>query len=184
MLYGATLYSYGTMNWFESLIQPILSIIAENVYPGVFIAAFLETILPPIPSEIVFPLAGYSILTAQMAWPHIIGVGVAGGSGATLGAYIIFLVAKKVGRPGLLKYMRRIRLTESKLLRAERWFAKYGDKSVLIGRCIPAVRELVSIPAGILNMNSVKFLLYTFAGSCAWSTGLTAVGYYFGVATL
>ena len=172
------------MNWFESFIQPVLNIVAENVYPGVFFAAFLETIIPPIPSEIVFPLAGYSILSAQMAWPHIFGVGVAGGSGATLGAYVIFLVAKRIGRFGLLRYMKRIRITEAKLARAEEWFEKYGDKSVIIGRCAPGIRELVSIPAGILNMKTTKFLVYTFAGSCTWSTGLTAAGYYFGVATL
>lgn len=172
------------MNWLESAIQPVLDIVAQNVYPGVFIAALVETVLPPIPSELVFPLAGYSILDAQMAWPHVLGVGVTGGAGATLGAYIIFLLSKKVGRLGLLRYMKRIRLNEAKLARAEKWFAKYGDKSVLIGRCVPGIRELVSVPAGILNMGTAKFLLYTFAGSCAWSTGLTAAGYYFGTATL
>lgn len=172
------------MNWLESTIQPVLDAIASNVYPGVFLAALLETIIPPIPSEIVFPLAGYSILSAGMPAIHVAGVGVTGGAGATLGAYVIFIVSKMVGRPGLLRYMGRFRITEKGLDRAERWFAKYGDKSVVVGRCVPGIRELVSVPAGILNMNTPKFLAYTFVGSCAWSTGLTAAGYYLGRATL
>lgn len=172
------------MNWFESAIQPVLEVVASNVYPGVFLAALLETIIPPIPSELVFPLAGYSILGAGMHEVHIIGVGLSGGAGATLGAYVIFVISKRLGRAGLLRYMGRFRVTEKGLDRAERWFAKYGDKSVVAGRCVPGVRELVSVPAGILNMRTPKFLAYTFAGSCVWSTGLTAAGYYLGTATL
>ncbi len=172
------------MSWFESAIQPVLDIIADNVYPGVFLAALLETVIPPIPSELVFPLAGYVILDAGMHWMHVPLVGIAGGSGATLGAYVIFLAARHLGRPGLLRFAGRVRVSEKSVERAERWFAKYGDKSVLLGRCVPGVRELVSVPAGILDMRTPKFLAYTFAGSCAWSTGLTAAGYYLGRAVL
>ncbi|MEK6929960.1 MAG: VTT domain-containing protein, partial [Thermoproteota archaeon] len=68
--------------------------------------------------------------------------------------------------------------------KADHWFEKYGDKSVIIGRLIPGIRELVSIPAGIFNMNPVKFLIFTLIGSCTWSIALTGMGYYFGVATL
>ncbi|MBI1658181.1 MAG: DedA family protein [Thaumarchaeota archaeon] len=172
------------MTWVESIIQPVLDVIAENVYPGVFLAALLETIVPPIPSEVVFPLAGYAILDAGMSWLHIPAVGVTGGAGATLGAYAIFLAARYIGRPGLLRYMGKIRISEKRMAKAERWFARYGDKSVLLGRCVPGVRELVSVPAGILDMGTAKFLAYTFVGSCAWSTGLTAAGYYLGRAVL
>lgn len=172
------------MNWFESAIRPVLDVMADNIYPGVFLAALLETIIPPIPSEVIFPLAGYIILDAGMHWIHIPTVGVAGGSGATLGAYIIFLVGRHLGRPGLLRYARRMRISKNGIERAEKWFAKYGDKSVLLGRCVPGVRELVSIPAGILDMRTPKFLAYTFAGSCTWSTGLTAAGYYLGRAII
>ena len=169
------------MSWLESAVAFVTDIIAENVYPGVFLAAILETIIPPIPSELVFPLAGYSMVGTGMHWLHIVGVGIAGGSGATIGAYAIFLLSKKVGRPGLRRYV----LTSEKTMdRVERWFAKYGDKSVLLGRCVPGIRELVSVPAGILNMKTPKFLAYTFAGSCAWSTGLTAAGYYLGAASI
>ena len=172
------------MTWVESALRPVLDMIAENVYPGVFLAALLETVVPPIPSEVVFPLAGYVILDAGMSWLHIPAVGVTGGAGATVGAYAIFLAARHMGRPGLLRYMKRIRISEERLAKAERWFALYGDKSVLLGRCVPGIRELVSVPAGILDMRTPKFLAYTFAGSCTWSTGLTAAGYYLGRAAL
>lgn len=172
------------MSWWESSISQVLDMISANIYPGVFLAALLETIIPPIPSEAVFPLAGYTILATGMDPAHIIGVGLTGGAGATLGAYAIFLASRILGRTGLLRLAGRVRITEQKIAKAEGWFAKYGDKSVLVGRCVPGVRELVSVPAGILNMRTPKFIIYTTIGSCTWSTGLTAVGYYFGTITL
>jgi membrane protein DedA with SNARE-associated domain len=168
----------------EAFIEWIVSLVSDNLYPGVFLAALIETVFPPIPSEAVFPLAGYVVLKNEMSIFHIFGVGITGGSGATLGAFIIYLIALKLGRTGLAKYMKYAKINPEKLTKADKWFAKYGDKSVLLGRLIPGIRELVSIPAGIFWMNSKKFLIYTFIGSCAWSTLLTAIGYYLGVASI
>jgi len=168
----------------DALIQWIVSLVADNLYPGVFLAALIETVFPPIPSEAVFPLAGYSILQNNMNAIHIIGVGITGGCGATVGAFVIYIISKKLGRTGLIKYFKYAKIKEKSLEKADHWFAKYGDKSVVIGRLIPGIRELVSIPAGIFNMNPVKFLIFTLIGSCIWSTALTAVGYYFGMATI
>lgn len=172
------------MNWIETFIQLVISLVSENLYLGVFLAALLETIFPPIPSEAVFPLAGYIVLKNQMSVFHIITVGITGGSGATLGGFIIFIISKKLGRAGLVKYLKYIKIKEKTLVKADYWFEKYGSKSVIIGRVIPGIREIVSIPAGIFNMNPIKFLIFTFIGSCIWSIALTGVGYYFGVATL
>lgn len=172
------------MNEIESFIEFVVSLVSENIYPGVFIAALIETVFPPIPSEAVFPLAGYSILKNNMNIFHIFGVGITGGAGATLGALVIYIIAKGLGRVGLVKYLKYAKIKESSLDKADKWFEKYGDKSVIIGRVIPGIREIVSIPAGIFNMNPVKFLIFTLIGSCAWSISLTAVGYYFGVATI
>ncbi|MDH3192315.1 MAG: DedA family protein [Nitrosopumilus sp.] len=172
------------MNEIESFIEFIISMISENIYPGVFLAALIETVFPPIPSEAVFPLAGYSLLKNEMSSFHIVGVGMTGGTGATVGAFVIYIIAKKLGRAGLIKYLKYAKIKESSLEKADKWFVKYGDKSVIIGRLIPGIRELVSIPAGIFNMNPIKFLIFSLIGSCIWSTALTAVGYYFGVATI
>jgi len=168
----------------EAFIQWVVSLVSENLYPGVFFAALIETVFPPIPSEAVFPLAGYSILKNEMNVFHIIGVGITGGAGATVGAFVIYIISKKLGRTGLLKYLKYAKIKEKSLEKADHWFEKYGDKSVVIGRVIPGIREIVSIPAGIFNMNPLKFLVFTLIGSCVWSTALTAVGYYFGMATV
>lgn len=168
----------------DAFIQWITSLVSENLYPGVFLAALIETVFPPIPSEAVFPVAGYSILKNEMSAFHIIGVGIVGGCGATVGAFVIYIISKKLGRVGLIKYLKYAKIKEKSLGRADHWFEKYGDKSVIIGRVIPGIRELVSIPAGIFNMNPIKFLIFTLIGSCVWSIALTGVGYYFGVATL
>lgn len=172
------------MSEIESIIDFVISLVSENIYPGVFMAALIETIFPPIPSEVIFPLAGYTILKSNMDVFHVFGVGITGGCGATLGAIVMYAIAKKLGRTGLMRYLRYAKIKESALEKADRWFAKYGDKSVIIGRLIPGIREIVSIPAGVFNMKPIKFLIFTIIGSCIWSTSLTTVGYYFGVATL
>jgi len=168
----------------QAFIDWVIGLVSNNLYPGVFLAALLETIFPPIPSEAVFPLAGYVVLKNEMSIIHIFGVGVTGGAGATLGAFVIYLIALKLGRVGLAKYMKYAKINSDKLTKADKWFEKYGDKSVLLGRLIPGIRELISIPAGIFRMNPKKFLIYTFIGSCSWSILLTAIGYYLGVATI
>ena len=102
-----------------------------------------------------------------------------------LGAFVIYLIALKLGRTGFQqKYMKYVRITPDKIDKVDKWFEKYGDKSVLFGRFIPGISELVSIPAGIFSMGPKKFLIFTFIGSCSWSTALTVAGYYLGVATI
>ena len=172
------------MTEIEALIEWVIALVSDNLYPGVFLAALLETVFPPIPSEAVFPLAGYLVLKNELPIIHIFGLGVTGGAGATLGAFVIYLIALKLGRIGLAKYMKYAKINSDKLTKADKWFEKYGDKSVLLGRLIPGIRELVSIPAGIFKMNPKKFLIYTFIGSCSWSILLTVIGYYLGVATI
>ena len=171
------------MSEIQSIVDWIIRLVTENIYPGVFLAALIETVFPPIPSEVVFPLAGYSILQGDMPAYHVIGVGITGGSGATVGAVVIYVIALRLGREIVVRICSKIRVKEKQIKRAELWFEKYGDKTVLFGRMVPGLRELVSVPAGILNMRFGKFLIYTFVGSCTWSMALTMVGYYFGVAT-
>jgi len=168
----------------ESIIEWVISLISDNLYTGVFFAALIETIFPPIPSEAVFPLAGYLVLQNDLPFFHVITVGITGGSGATVGGFVIYLIALKLGRAGLNRFAKYAKIKESSITKAEKWFEKYGDKSVILGRFIPGIRELVSIPAGILRMRVEKFLIFTFIGSCGWSIILTVIGYYFGVATI
>ncbi len=172
------------MSEIAAVIQWVTDLVADNLYTGLFLAALIETLFPPIPSEVIFPLAGYTILQNEMSVLHIFSAGIVGGSGATVGAFVIYCIALKLGRQAIMRYCKKVRISENKIIRVERWFSKYGDKSVLFGRLVPGIRSLVSIPAGLLNMGFVKFTIYTFVGSCAWSIALIAVGYYFGVATI
>ena len=105
-----------------------------------------------------------------------------GGSGATIGTTVIYLIALKLGRTVLLRYLKNFRISEKKLERVEIWFEKYGDKAVLIGRMVPVMREMISVPAGLLKMKIPKFILFTFIGSCIWASITILAGYYFGEA--
>src|SRR3989304_3700674 len=104
-------------------------------------------------------------LKNEMSLIHVFGVGITGGGGATLGAFVIYLIALKLGRTGLARYMKYAKINKERLSKADRWFEKYGDKSVLLGRLVPGLRELVSIPAGIFHMKPKKFLIFTFIGN-------------------
>ena len=168
----------------ESLIEFVTMLIADYLYAGVFLAALIETIIPPIPTMAVFPTAGFIASQNGLGLPELFLLGILGGLGASIGSTIIYLIALKLGRTALLKYLKYVKVSEKKLTRVEQWFQKYGDKAVLFGRMIPVFREMVSIPAGLLKMKLPKFLAYTILGSCGWSMTLIFIGYYFGVASV
>lgn len=170
------------MSEIESFIQWITDFIGEHLYAGVFLAALIETVFPPIPTLAIFPVAGFIASENNMDVFSVVILGIVGGTGATIGSTVIYLVAWKLGRAVLLRYLKYARINEEKLIRVERWFEKYGDKAVFFGRLAPVIREMISIPAGVLQMKIPKFLLYTFLGSCVYSTGVILAGYYFGVA--
>ncbi|TAL48309.1 DedA family protein [archaeon] len=151
-------------------------------YFGIFLAALLETVFPPIPSELVIPTAGYLAYTLGLGYIGLVGMILSGTLGATVGATIIYFMARKAGRFFVIKYGRYMLISESKLAAAEKWFDKYGAKAVFLGRMAPGIRELVSVPAGLSKMNLKRFLVYTFAGSLVWTTILATIGYVLGEA--
>jgi len=169
---------------FEAFVEWVTSLLAEHLYAGVFIAAVIETVIPPIPTMAVFPTAGFLASQNNFELYQVILLGIIGGLGASIGSTVIYLIALKLGRVALLKYLKYVKVSEKKLTRVENWFQKYGEKAVLFGRMIPVFREMVSIPAGLLKMKFAKFLTYTILGSCGWSITLILVGYYFGNAAL
>ena len=168
----------------ESLIEFVTTLIEDYLFLGVFLAALIETIIPPIPTMAVFPTAGFIASQNGLELPELFLLGIVGGLGASIGSTLIYLIALKLGRTVLLRYLKRVKVSEKKLTRVEYWFQKYGDKAVLFGRMVPVFRELVSIPAGLLKMKLPKFLAYTILGSCGWSITLIFIGYYFGIASL
>jgi len=168
----------------ESLIEFITTLMTDYLYAGVFHAALIETIIQPIPTMAVFPTAGFIASQNGLELHELFLLGIVGGLGASIGSTVIYLIALKLGRTVLLKYLKYVKVSEKKLSRVESWFQKYGDKAVLFGRMVPVFREMISVPAGLLKMKFPKFLAYTILGSCGWSITLIFIGYYFGIASL
>jgi membrane protein DedA with SNARE-associated domain len=169
---------------FTSLINDILNSVTNLIlhlgYLGIFTAALIETIFPIIPSELIFPLAGYVVQSQNLGIGQAIMFGFMGSLGSTLGAIIIYFLSLKVGRVVILKIGKYILINETKLQKSEIWFQKYGKVAVLLGRLAPGIRELISVPAGLSKMNLTPFILFTFIGSFLWSLSLTMIGYYLG----
>ena len=164
----------------ESLIEWITVLISDYLYLGVFLAALIETIIPPIPTMVVFPTAGFIASQNGLELFELIILGIVGGIGASIGSTVIYLIALKLGRAALLKYLKYVRVSEKKLTRVENWFQKYGDIAVFVSRMLPVVRTFISVPAGIARMNFWKFSFYTFVGSYPWSLGLAYGGFKLG----
>ena len=169
------------MSELQVLIQWISDLLSEYLFAGVFIAALIETIIPPIPTMAVFPTAGFIASQNGLSVIEAVFLGITGGLGASVGSTVIYLIALKLGRTALLRYLNKVKVSEKKLDRVERWFEKYGDKAVLFGRMVPVFREMVSIPAGLLKMSVKKFLAYTVLGSCGWWVTMVLIGYFFGL---
>lgn len=172
------------MSTVELFVQSVTDLVSEHLFLGTFLAALIETVFPPIPTLAIFPLAGYLASQAGLDLPSVALLGVVAGAGATIGSTVLFLIAWKLGRTVLLRYLKYFRMTTDHLARAEAWFERHGDKAVFFGRLAPVIREMISIPAGLLRMRMPKFLLYTFLGSCAYGMITIMAGYYFGVTVL
>lgn len=140
----------------------------------------IESSFIPFPSEVVIPFAAYKAAEGDL---NVCGVVLAGTIGALLGAVINYYLAKYLGRPLVYKLAgskagRLLMLSEEKVEHAEKYFVKHGRSSTFIGRLVPAVRQLISIPAGLAGMNMRDFVIYTTAGAGIWNIILALVGYY------
>jgi membrane protein DedA with SNARE-associated domain len=176
------LVAFASAGILSGIVDAISALIGEYGYPAVFAAAFLEVIFPPIPSEVIFPLVGFTAQNRGLGLENAIGMATVGALGSTVGAVLIYFISAKVGRTAIMRFGKRVRISEQEIEKAERWFEKYGSIAVFTARMIPGIREIISIPAGISRMSLAKFVAYTFAGSLLWCVILTLVGYYLGEA--
>jgi membrane protein DedA with SNARE-associated domain len=161
----------------HELVTWLVQTIGVLGYPGIFILMAMESSVIPIPSEVVMPPAGYLAQQGQMnIWLAIL----MGTVGSLIGAYANYFAAHYLGRPLILKYGKYVWITEEKFSKVERYFKEHGEISTFIGRLLPVVRHLISLPAGLAGMNHVKFTLYTLLGAGIWVTILTWIGYVIG----
>lgn len=146
--------------------------------PGVGVATALETVFPPIPSELVLPLAGFTAsqghygVLAAIAWAT---------AGSVVGAFILYYAGAAWGAERLCRLADRLPLVHAgDVERAIDWFGRHGRTAVFVGRFVPGVRSLISIPAGVQRMPLVPFTVYTTAGSLVWNAALIGAGYELG----
>jgi membrane protein DedA with SNARE-associated domain len=155
--------------------------IATGGYPALAALMVLENLLPPIPSELIVPLAGFN---AAQGLASLWGVVVVATVGSVAGATIWYLLGRAWGEAGFLRFVDRhglwLTISRPEAEAALAWFRRHGPKAVFLGRMVPTVRTLISVPAGISGMPLGPFLIWTTAGSFVWITGLAVAGYLLG----
>ncbi len=162
------------------MLLPLASLtsIAEDAvtsagYAGLALIMAVETIFPPIPSEVVLPLAGYEVSRGQLTFVLAL---LAATLGATVGSLALYALARLGGLPAIMRFRRVLRVSEADIEKADAWFDARGTKIVFFGRMVPGARSLVCIPAGLSEMPLRTYLLATVAGSALWNAALLGIG--------
>lgn len=158
----------------------IIEIVNNYGYIGIFFIIFLENILPIIPGVVIIFLGGYLSTITNIS---LIGIIVSSTIGSLFGAIILYYLGKTLNKERLKKivkhkYLKFLRIKPSDIDKADEWFDTKGNLSVLYGRFIPVIRSAISIPAGMSEMPTIKFLIYTFLGSL-FCNGILAIGGYY-----
>ncbi|HYR32548.1 MAG TPA: DedA family protein [Gemmatimonadales bacterium] len=161
----------------ESGVHWLLERFRDMGYPGIVILMAMESSVLPLPSELVMPPAGYLAAKGELNLGVAIACGVLG---SVLGALANYGVALWLGRAVIRRVGRYLFISERALDRAERFFDRHGEISTLLGRMLPVVRHLISIPAGIARMALPRFVLFTGLGALLWCSILATIGYVLG----
>ena len=160
------------------MVDWITGFISSTGYLGIALLMFAENVFPPIPSELIMPFAGFVAARGEL---NPIGVLVAGVVGSLLGAVPWYLAGRWLGNERLKRLADRhgrwLTVSREDLERAEAWFHRYGVVSVVVGRLVPAVRTLISVPAGITRMHPIPFFAWSAVGTLAWTGFLVGAGY-------
>jgi membrane protein DedA with SNARE-associated domain len=161
----------------QQFATAVQDLVRDLGYPGLFLLIVLESTMVPIPSLLVMPLAGYMAAQGDFSLPVIL---IINSAGALTGSAISYWLGAAGGKPLLLKYGKYVFVRPKDLEKTEEYFARHGKWTVLIGRFLPVVRHIISIPAGIARMPLVPFFTQTFIGSALWGGGLMVFGYAVG----
>ncbi len=148
---------------------------------GVMLLMLLENLLPPIPSEVIMPLAGFVASRGEESLTLVI---IAGSIGSLLGTTAWYVLGRKLGHVRLIAFASRhgrwITMTPKDIVAATAWFERYGTWALVLGRLVPGVRTFISVPAGIARMPLSTFLLYSALGTVLWTATLAVAGYWLG----
>lgn len=148
---------------------------------GIAFLTFLENVFPPIPSELIMPLAGYMVSRKELSFASVV---IAGTVGSILGALPLYYLGRKVGEERLKeladRHGRWLTVSRRDVERARAWFDRHGGAAVFFCRLVPGIRSLISLPAGVARMNLAAFLIWTAVGSAVWTAVLAWLGYYLG----
>ncbi|KAB7648728.1 DedA family protein [Polymorphobacter fuscus] len=163
------------------MIGFLSQLIVRGGYPGIVLLTFIETIFPPLPSEVFMPMAGYVAAQGEIS---LVGAIIAGTLGSLAGAWLWYAIGRAIGlgraRQLAARHGRWLTLHPRDIDRAVDWFDRYGGALVLFGRMVPAIRSVVSVPAGIAHMPAWRFLLLSGLGSLIWTSLLMTAGFWLG----
>jgi len=159
----------------------IIQFIESTKYAGIFILMSLESALIPIPSEITMPFSGFLASSGKLSfWPVVLTGTLANLAGSYLAYFIGYLLEEAVLVKLIKNHGKFILVSHHDYERAKNWFEKYGDKIIFVSRLLPGIRTVISLPAGVFEMDLKKFTIYTVSGCFIWSAFLTYVGFILG----
>jgi len=161
----------------ERFIEWLLNGLLQLGYPGIIALMAMESSVLPVPAELVMPPAGYWVAKGEMNAVAAVASGVLG---SVIGSIASYFLARWLGRGLVRRFGKYVLISERSLERSERYFAAHGEISVLLGRMLPVVRHLISIPAGLARMSLPAFVSYTGVGALLWCSILTWIGYFLG----
>ena len=160
------------------MFEWVAKVVEEAGYAGIFLLMLAENVFPPIPSELILPLAGFAAAQGRL---NIAVVIAASAAGALTGALVWYLVGRRLGiarvRNLAARHGRWLTVSPGEVDAAQTWFARHCGKAVVLGRLIPAVRTLISLPPGVIGMALPRFLVYSALGTTVWSSVLVVTGY-------
>lgn len=163
------------------MLKWVTGVMEAMGYGGIVFLMVLENVFPPIPSEVIMPLAGFTAARGELTF---LGVVLAGTAGSVLGALPLYYLGRSVGerrvRAWAERYGKWLTISGEEIDRSRDWFDRHGGKAVFFCRLVPGIRSLISIPAGIAHMPMLPFLLYTTLGTGIWATALAYAGYLLG----
>lgn len=159
----------------------VQEMIAQGGYFGLFLLMFAETVFPPIPSEVIMSMAGLQVAKGNLALSPAI---LAGSAGAMLGNIVWYILARALGmkrlKPLIDRHGRWLTMDWNEVDRGERWFMRHGYLFVCVGRMLPTIRSLVSVPAGLMRMRILPFVFWSSLGTIGWSAMLAIGGWILG----